>query len=402
MGGLAPALPSAGVQSLPCQSIRWPAASLLMPSHQTSPSSVSATLVKMMFSLSDGHGVEVGLFGGARGDAEEAGFRVDRVEAGRPVRGLIQAMSSPMVVIFQPFEALRRNQHGEVGLAAGGREGGGDVVLLALGRFDAEDQHVLGQPALVARHVRGDAQREALLAEQRIAAVAGTVGPDFAGFREMARCTWVGLHGQRDILLRPVPAARRRCARRARTRRRSPSSVEDLRAHARHDAHVDHDVGRIGESRRRSGRSAMPIGPMRNGHDVHRAPVHAAREQAAQRLAHLGRIFPVVGGAGVFLLGGADVGAIFDARDVGRIGAGEEGVRALRLVQLDQGAGVDHFVAQTIVFFLRAVAPDDAVRLGQGGDFGDPLLQASVTDIGRRGRSGQIGNALIHDASFSR
>ena len=42
----------AGVQSLPCQSIRWAGASLLMPSHHTSPSSVSATLVKMMFSFS--------------------------------------------------------------------------------------------------------------------------------------------------------------------------------------------------------------------------------------------------------------------------------------------------------------------------------------------------------------
>src|SRR5574343_481766 len=44
---LRPALPSSGVQSLPCQSIRWAGASLVMPSHQTSPSSVSATLVKM-------------------------------------------------------------------------------------------------------------------------------------------------------------------------------------------------------------------------------------------------------------------------------------------------------------------------------------------------------------------
>ncbi|MNT43479.1 hypothetical protein D3C72_1799530 [compost metagenome] len=42
----------AGVQSLPCQSIRCAGASLVMPSHHTSPSSVSATLVKITFSLS--------------------------------------------------------------------------------------------------------------------------------------------------------------------------------------------------------------------------------------------------------------------------------------------------------------------------------------------------------------
>ena len=48
--------------------------------------------------------------------------------------------------------------------------------------FDAEDEHVFGQPALVARHGGGDAQGETLLAQQGVAAIAGTVGPDFAGF----------------------------------------------------------------------------------------------------------------------------------------------------------------------------------------------------------------------------
>jgi hypothetical protein len=39
---------------------------------------------------------------------------------------------------------------------------------------------VLGHPAFVARDVGGDAQGEALLAQQRVAAVAGAVGPDLA------------------------------------------------------------------------------------------------------------------------------------------------------------------------------------------------------------------------------
>ena len=39
-------VPDSGVQSLPCQSIRWAGGSSVMPSHQMSPSSVSATLVK--------------------------------------------------------------------------------------------------------------------------------------------------------------------------------------------------------------------------------------------------------------------------------------------------------------------------------------------------------------------
>ncbi|MNY24471.1 hypothetical protein D3C86_1581880 [compost metagenome] len=41
-----------GVQSWPCQSIRWAGGVSVMPSHQTSPSSVSATLVKMTLALS--------------------------------------------------------------------------------------------------------------------------------------------------------------------------------------------------------------------------------------------------------------------------------------------------------------------------------------------------------------
>ncbi|MNR49134.1 hypothetical protein D3C85_1684680 [compost metagenome] len=48
--GWAALVPEAGVQSLPCQSIRCAGASLVRPSHHTSPSSVSATLVKMVFS----------------------------------------------------------------------------------------------------------------------------------------------------------------------------------------------------------------------------------------------------------------------------------------------------------------------------------------------------------------
>src|SRR5262245_16376246 len=43
----------AGVQSWPRQSIRCAGFSLVMPSHQTSPSSVSATLVKMVLARID-------------------------------------------------------------------------------------------------------------------------------------------------------------------------------------------------------------------------------------------------------------------------------------------------------------------------------------------------------------
>src|SRR5260370_37780109 len=46
--GWAALVPEAGVQGRPCQSVSWSGAAPLKPSHHTSPSSVRATLVKML------------------------------------------------------------------------------------------------------------------------------------------------------------------------------------------------------------------------------------------------------------------------------------------------------------------------------------------------------------------
>ncbi len=80
---------------------------------------------------------------------------------------------------------LRRDEHGQVGLAAGGRERPGDVLDLALGIFNAQDEHVLGHPALLPAQVGGDAQREALLAQQHVAAVAGVDAHDIVVLGEV-------------------------------------------------------------------------------------------------------------------------------------------------------------------------------------------------------------------------
>ena len=105
------------------------------------------------------------------------------------------------------LEACGRDQHGEVGLAAGGGEGPGDVGLFCLacgvrGRFDAEDEHVLGHPAFVAGDIGGDAQGEALLAQQGVAAIAGAIGPDFARLGELDNVLF-GIAGPGDILVSP-------------------------------------------------------------------------------------------------------------------------------------------------------------------------------------------------------
>ena len=82
-----------------------------------------------------------------------------------------------------------RNEHREIRFAARARERRGDVMFPAFGRFDAEDQHVLGQPALLAREIGTDAQREAFLAEQHVAAVTGADGDDRVVLRENGRST---------------------------------------------------------------------------------------------------------------------------------------------------------------------------------------------------------------------
>ncbi len=51
--GCAAGLSDFGVQSLPCQSVSCGGGSSVISSHQTSPSGVRATLVKIEFSLSE-------------------------------------------------------------------------------------------------------------------------------------------------------------------------------------------------------------------------------------------------------------------------------------------------------------------------------------------------------------
>ena len=100
---------------------------------------------------------------------------------------------------------------------------------------------MLGHPAFVARDVGGDAQGEALLAEQGVAAVAGAVGPDLARLGKVDDVLFV-VAGPGNILL-------------ARRKRRADGVhagndalvalvdlLEDRQADARHDAHVDDDI----------------------------------------------------------------------------------------------------------------------------------------------------------------
>ena len=187
------------------------------------------------------HGV--GLVARARGNAEEPGFRVDRMQT--PVRPDLH----PGNVVANAFALPTRNrglEHGQVGFAAGAGKRSGNVEALALGIGQAQDEHVLGHPAFAACHGGGNAQRQTLLAQQSVAAVPGTVRPDKVLFGEMGyvllldRCARPG-----HVLLSGLQRrAHRMYARNelAVLAKHGNNVVTD----ARHDVHVHHNIGRIG------------------------------------------------------------------------------------------------------------------------------------------------------------
>ena len=105
-----------------------------------------------------GQGVGVGLDIGAGGHAEEAVLRVH----GPQPAVLADAQPGDVVPHTPDLPArllvvLRGDEHGQVGLAAGGGEGGGQVAHLPLGVLHAQNEHVLRHPALLAAQVGGDA-----------------------------------------------------------------------------------------------------------------------------------------------------------------------------------------------------------------------------------------------------
>ena len=118
-------------------------------------------------------------------DAEVARLRIDRAQA--PIGAGVQpAMSSPTVQIFQPGIEAGGISIARFVLPQADGNARGDVVRFALRVLDADDEHVLGQPAFVARLPARDAQCVTLLAEQRVAAVARAEALDRELFRESA------------------------------------------------------------------------------------------------------------------------------------------------------------------------------------------------------------------------
>ena len=108
--------------------------------------------------------------------------------------------------------------------------------------------------------------------------------------------------------------------------------VERGLTHAGHDPHARGDVRGVGEldadvRDRRADRAH------RERHDVERAAAHRAGVEPEHLGAHLGRVAPVVGGAGVVLVLAADERAVLDPGHVAGVAARVERVRPLRRVE---------------------------------------------------------------------
>ena len=235
---------------------------------------------------------------------------------------------------------------------------------------------MFGHPAFVARHVRSDAQRETFFAEQGIAAVARAVGPDLAGFREMNDVFFL-IAGPHRIFL----AGLKRRADAMHARHDAFLVLVDFPEHreadARHDAHVDDDVRRIGQLHAdlRHGRAYWPHAESQH---VHGAPAHTAVEKFLQLLAHFVGVDPVVGGSRAVFGKRADKRAILDARDVARVRTGVKAAGPEFLIEFDERAALHHLSGQPVVFFLRTVDPVNLVRLGKRGNLVDPVHKVGV------------------------
>ena len=117
------------------------------------------------------HGIGVGVVTSSGSHTKESGFGVDRVQTA------VRTKLHPANVVTNGFGLPAWNcwdQHCEVGLATCRWECRSDVLSFAGRISELENEHVLGQPTIVAGHHRSDTECETLLAEQCVSAIART------------------------------------------------------------------------------------------------------------------------------------------------------------------------------------------------------------------------------------
>ena len=231
---------------------------------------------------------------------------------------------------------------------------------------------MLGQPALIAGHDRGDTQGVALLTQQGIAAIAGPIGPDLAGFGIVDNVLIV-IAGPRHIGLTLSQGGSEAVDR----RHKEPilaNGFQRRRAHSGHDAHGNGDIGAIGNfnAQRTDARADRAH---TEGHNIEGATLHAACKQALKLGAHLVWRHPIVGRTSVDLFVRTDKGAAFHPGHIARVGIGGEGVGPLGRIETHHGARGNQLCGQLLPLGIRAIAPMDPIRGRQGSDLTDPSDQ---------------------------
>ena len=235
---------------------------------------------------------------------------------------------------------------------------------------------MLGEPPLVARLDRGDAQGVALLAEQGVAAVAGAERPDLACLREVADVLRARVAGPGRVggVLGQRGADRVQAPHELSVR---SQRLEHRGADPRHDVHAGDDVGRVRHLDSHLG-NRRADGPHAVGNHVEGAALHGAAEELGQRALHLGRVAPVIGRPRVTLLPRADEGELLHARDVGRVGADEDAVGTPLAIEPDGGSRLHEQPQHQLVLVVRAVAPHHALGLAHGGRFLHPDFELPI------------------------
>ena len=279
------------------------------------------------------HGVRVGAVVGAGCHAEETELGVGGVEAAV----LTEAQPGDIVAHDLGFPAINGGlQHGEVGLAAGRGERGGHVVGLAFGGGELQDEHVLRQPAFIVGHYRGDTQGIALLCQDSVAAVAGTVRPNLAGFGELRNVLGV-VAGPRNVFFTWFKR-RTHGVQAAHELALLTNRIQGFLAHAGHNAHRHHHIGGIRQLNTQL-RVRGVIRTHAERHHIHGAALHGTTVMLSHLGLHGHRVGPVIGGACAFFSFGADERAGFHTCHVGGVGARQETIGAFFLVEADKCAG---------------------------------------------------------------
>ena len=309
--------------------------------------------------------VRVGFFARAGGDAEEAVFRVHGPETA--VRsdaqpGNVVADGPALPAVFAV--ALGRDEHGEIRLAACGRERTRHIAHLTLRVLDAENEHVLGQPALAAAELGGDAQREALFSLQHVAAVVGVDRDDLVLLREVNDVAVFGVELGLGVHAEDHIAA-------------VTERLEHLCADARHDRHVQHNIDRVGDLNAVLGKRRADHAH-RIGDDVHGAAGHRAAQDLVELGLHLVWVHPVVRRACGLAGLRADKGPAFYTRHVVHVAAVEITAGQLFFIEFDELAGFHGDLSQGFELGLRAVDPDDLFRGREFGSFPHQLQYGRV------------------------